>query len=56
MKQLYFLVSCMMASKTDEIFLTEHSENLELFGLSPLVADANIMKLPSEPPGLHLEG
>lgn len=56
MKQLTFLLSCIMASKTEDIFLMEHSENFELFGRSPLVADANIIKFPSEPPGRHLFG
>lgn len=41
-KQFLFLLSS-MASRTFEMFPTEHPENLELFGLSPLVADANIM-------------
>lgn len=42
-KQFVFFLSCKIASSTDEIFFTEQSENLELFGRSPLVADANII-------------
>jgi hypothetical protein len=45
-----------MASKTEEMFRTEQSENFELFGRSPLVAEANIIKFPSVPPGRHLFG
>jgi len=55
-KQLDFFWSYKMASSTEEIFLTEQSENLELLGRSPLVAEANMMKFPSEPPGRHLFG
>ena len=42
-KQLAFFESWIIASKTEEIFLTEHSENFELLGRSPLVADANMI-------------
>lgn len=45
-----------MASNTFEILPTEHPENFELLGRSPLVAEANIIKLPSEPPGRHSVG
>jgi hypothetical protein len=39
--------------KTGSIAFSEHGENLLLFRLSPDVARANIMKLPSSPPGVH---
>lgn len=41
------------AFKTGSIAFSEHGENLLLFRLSPDVARANIMKLPSSPPGVH---
>lgn len=36
--------------------LSEQGENLLLFFLSPDVALANMMKLPSSPPGVHCSG
>jgi hypothetical protein len=44
------------AFKTGLILLRLHGENLLLFLLSPDVARANIMKLPSSPPGVHTSG
>jgi hypothetical protein len=41
------------AFKTGSIAFSEHGENLLLFRLSPDVARANIIKLPSSPPGVH---
>lgn len=41
------------AFKTGSIAFSEHGENLLLFLLSPDVARANIIKLPSSPPGVH---
>lgn len=44
------------AFNTGSIALNEHDENLLLFRLSPDVALANIIKLPSSPPGVHCSG
>lgn len=44
------------AFSTGSIAFNEHGENLLLFRLSPDVALANIMKLPSSPPGVHCSG
>lgn len=41
-KQFLFLLST-IASKTFDMLPTEQAENLLLFGLSPLVADANMI-------------
>lgn len=38
-------------ARTAEMFLMEHGENFPLFGLSPEVAEANIIKFPSGRPG-----
>ena len=44
------------AFNTGSIAFKEHGENLLLFLLSPDVALANMMKLPSSPPGVHCSG
>jgi hypothetical protein len=41
------------AFSTGSMALSEQGENLLLFRLSPDVARANMMKLPSSPPGVH---
>lgn len=41
---------------TGSMDFNEHAENLLLFFLSPDVARANIIKLPSSPPGVHCSG
>lgn len=54
-KQFRFLLS-FIASRTLDMFPMLQPENLLLFGRSPLVADANMMKLPFRPPGRHSGG
>lgn len=44
------------AFSTGSMALSEHGENLLLFRLSPDVARANMIKLPSSPPGVHCSG
>jgi len=45
-----------LAFSTGSIDFSEQVLNLLLFFLSPEVARANIMKLPSSPPGVHCSG
>jgi hypothetical protein len=54
-KQFLFLLSS-MASSTLLMFPILQLENLLLFGRSPLVADANMMKFPLKPPGRQSGG
>lgn len=55
LKQLRFLLSS-MASRTLLMLPMLQVENLLLFGRSPLVADANMIKLPFSPPGRQSDG
>lgn len=45
-----------LAFKTGSIAFNEHGEKRLLLRLSPEVALANIIKLPSSPPGVHCSG